>query len=246
MVKSAARVFELLELFDAARRPLRVAEIVEQLGAPQSSVSMLLKTLVARGYMEFDAARREYCPSVRVSFIGDWATRLPDRKEGVPDAMRRISGAIGETVLLGRQNGVLMQYLSVIDSEHALRFSPAPGTLRPLHRTAIGIMLMSRLDDAQIGLLLRRYNAEAGKKWPIAKIAETFRAIELAREQGYYESANLATSGAGVIATLLPTQIRGQHFGIGIGGPVDRLHKRRKELLACLLAVTRAENEPAV
>ena len=245
MVKSAARVFELLELFDAERRPLRVAEIVERLGVPQSSVSMLLKTLALRGYMEFDAVRREYCPSVRISFLGDWATRLPDQKEGVPDAMRRIFNSTGESVLLGRMNGVLMQYLSVIESEHALRFSPAPGTLRPLHRTAIGIMLMSRMEDKQIGLLLRRYNAEAGTKWPIAKIAETFRAIELAREQGYYESANLATSGAGVIATLLPTPIRGQRLGIGIGGPVDRLHKRRKELLANLLAVARAETTPA-
>jgi len=244
MVKSAARVFELLELFDAARRPLRVTEIAEHLRVPQSSVSMLLKTLVLRGYMEFDASRREYCPSVRVAFIGDWVTRLPDHKEGAPDVMRRISNITGESVLLGRQNGVLMQYLSVLESEHALRFSPAPGTLRPMHRTAIGIMLMSQLDDAQIGLLLRRYNAEAGKQWPIAQISETFRAIASARENGYYESANLATSGAGVIATLLPTPIRGQRLGIGIGGPVDRLHKRRKELLSVLLKVANAQNSP--
>lgn len=245
MVKSAARVFEILEVFEAARRPLRVAEIVQRLGAPQSSVSMLLKTLVTSGYMEFDAVRREYCPSVRVSFIGDWATQLPDRQEGAPDAMRRISHAARETVLLGRQNGVLMQYLSVIESDHALRFSPAPGTLRPMHRTAIGIMLLSRLDNAQIGLLLRRHNAEAGTRWPVAKIAETFRAIDSARDNGFYESANLATSGAGVIATLLPTPLRGQHLGIGIGGPVTRLHQRREELLAILLAVAKAEKVPA-
>lgn len=56
MVKSATRVFELIELFEVERQPMRVSTIVEKLGAPQSSVSMLLKTLVARGYMEFDAA----------------------------------------------------------------------------------------------------------------------------------------------------------------------------------------------
>src|SRR6218665_3411554 len=86
MVKSAVRVFELLEMFGAERRPLRVADIVERLGAPQSSVSMLLKSLVARGYMEFDAAKREYCPSIRISFLGDWTTRMPDRPEAIQDA----------------------------------------------------------------------------------------------------------------------------------------------------------------
>ncbi|QFZ87614.1 helix-turn-helix domain-containing protein [Variovorax paradoxus] len=237
MVKSAVRVFELLELFEAERRPLRVADIVDKLGVPQSSVSMLLKTLVARGYMEFDSARREYCPSVRIAFLGDWATRLPARQEAIQDAMRRLASETGETVLLGRQSGVLMQYLSVRESQHALRFSLSPGTMRPMHRTAIGIMLLSQRDDDQIGLLLRRYNAEAGRTGPPARIAETLRAVAFAREHGYYESANLATPGAGVIASLLPTPIRGQRLGIGVGGPLERLHKRRRQLLASLLAV---------
>lgn len=56
LVKSALRVLEILELFDAGRRPLRVADIVDRMNVPQSSPSMLLKTLVARGYMDFDAA----------------------------------------------------------------------------------------------------------------------------------------------------------------------------------------------
>ena len=65
------------------------------------------------------------------------------------------------------------------------------------------------------------------------------RAVRQAREQGYYESANLATPGAGVLATLLATPIRGQWLGIGTGGPVARLHARRKQLLPAVLAVAR-------
>ncbi|WP_326535580.1 IclR family transcriptional regulator [Pseudorhodoferax sp.] len=238
MVKSAARVFELLELFDAERRPLRVTEIVQRLDMPQSSVSMLLKTMVARGYMEFDAADRSYCPSVRISFLNEWAMRAPGQRQDMQDAMRRLADETGESVLLGRQSGLLLQYVSIIESQRALRFSPSPGTLRPLHRTAIGIMLLSRQDDERIDLLLRRYNAE--KLGPTARIAETFRAIAFAREHGWYESASLATPGAGVIATLLPTPIRQQRLAIGVGGPVDRLHKRRRVLLDAVLAAAQA------
>ncbi|GER20306.1 IclR family transcriptional regulator [Variovorax boronicumulans] len=237
LVKSAIRVFDLLELFDAERRPLRVTTIAQKLEAPQSSVSMLLKSLVSRGYMEFDATTREYCPSVRVAFLGDWATRIPHRRDAVQDALRRLANETGETVLLGRQSGILLQYLSVIESQNVLRFSPSPGTMRPMHRTATGIMLLSAQDDERIGRLLRRYNAEPGRTGPVAKIATTMRAVEWAREHGYYESANLATQGTGVIATLLATPIRGQRLSIGVGGPVDRLHARRAELVRIVLAV---------
>lgn len=237
MVKSAMRVFELLELFDAERRPLRIAEIVDRLGIPQSSASMLVKTLVTRGYMDFDASTREYCPSMRVAFLGDWAMRAPEHQEVLQDALRRLNNETGETVILARQVGLFVQYVSVWDSQHALRFSLVPGTMRPLHHAALGLMLLSQLGDEQVGRLLRRYNAEADRTGPAAKIPETLRAVQQARTQGWYESTNLATSGAGVIATLFATPIRGQRLGLGVGGPLDRLQRDRKRILAAVQEV---------
>ncbi len=235
MVKSAARVLALLELFDATRRPLRVSEIAERLDMPQSSTSMLLMTLVQAGYMEHDADARVFCPSARVSFLGNWVTQPQGQGEGLQDLMRRLSKVTGESILLGRQNGIRMQYLSIIDSAHALRFSPTPGTLRPLHRTAIGIMLLSELPDEQIGLMLRRWNAERPKGEAAARTGPLMQSVAFAREHGYFESASLATSGAGVIATLIPTPLRGRRLGIGIGAPNERLHLRRRELVPVLM-----------
>ena len=140
-------------------------------------------------------------------------------------------------MLLGRQSGNMLQYLSVIESSQGLRLSVSSGTIRPMHRTAIGIMLMSRMEDEQIGRMLRRFNAEVPAGESAVRPAEIMRAIEQARRQGYYESASLASPGAGVIATLVATPIRGQWLGIGTGGPVARLHARRKKLLAAVLAV---------
>jgi len=239
MVKSALRVLEILELFDAERRPLRVTDVVRRLDVPQSSASMLLKTLVVRGYLDYDVATREYCPSARVSFLGAWAVGEPGRREVLIEAMRALADETGETVLLGRRSGLFMQYLSVIESDHALRLTISSGTLRPLHRTAIGIMLMSTLDDEQVGRLLRRWNAERDRDDPPARIGETLRAVDVARRQGYYESNSLATPGSGVIATLLPTPVRGQPLGLGVGVPVARLHARREALTAAVVAAAR-------
>ncbi|MGH8783823.1 MAG: IclR family transcriptional regulator [Cupriavidus necator] len=237
MVKSALRVFEILELFESERRPLRVAEMVEKLSMPQSSVSMILKTLVARGYMEFDPDTRRYCPSLRVSFLGDWAASLPGNRQPIHETVRQLAEQTGERVLLGRQIGMFMQYVSVIDARQLARPLLAPGTLRPLHLSAIGIVLLSQLEDERIDRLLRRYNAEYGNETGRANIAATMRAVASARRLGYFESASLATPGSGVIATLLPTRIRTQYLGVGVGGPVARLHARRSDLLSSVMSV---------
>lgn len=236
MVKSAQRVFEILELFEAERRPLRVAEMVEKLAMPQSSVSMILKTLVARGYMEFDPRTRRYCPSLRVAFLGDWAANVPGRRQPIQDTLRQLAAQTGERVLLGRQSGMFMQYVSVTEARSMSRPVLAPGTVRPLHLSAIGIVLLSQMEDEQIDRLLRRYNAEYGSKTDPANITRTLRAVESARRLGYFESAGLATPGAGVIATLLPTRIRTQWLGVGVAGPVALLHARRSDLLSSVMA----------
>jgi DNA-binding IclR family transcriptional regulator len=238
MVKSAIRVFDLLEVFETERRALRIAEMVALLDAPQSSVSMLVKTLVARGYMDFEPVSHTYSPSARVAFLCNWVTRAPEHPSELRDALSQIARATGETVILARRAGLFVQYVSVIQSHHALRFTLAPGTRRPLHHAALGIMLMTQLDDAQVGQLLRRYNAETRKRDPVAKIADTVRAVQQAREQGWCESANLATPGTGVICTLLNTPIRGQRLGVGVGAPLDRLQGDRKKILSAIREVS--------
>ena len=238
MVKSAIRVFELLEAFETGQRPLRIGEIVALLKAPQSSVSMLVKTLVTHGYMDFEPVSRTYCPSARVAFLCDWTTRVPEHKSELRDALHQISRATGETVILARRSGLFVQYISVIESRHTLRFALVSGIRRPLHHAALGIMLLSQLDDEEIGRLLRRYNAERRKSDPLAKVADTLRAAQQARAQGWYESANLATPGAGVICTLLNTPIRGQRLGVGVGGPLHRLQRERKKILSAIREVS--------
>lgn len=233
-VKSATRVFDILELFEHERKPMRVGEIAEQLDIPQSSASMLLRTMAMRGYAEYDARHHTYCPSVRVAFLCDWAARKEGVRTSVHEVLRKLARETGETVLLARQSGIRLQYLSVLDAPSVLRLSVASGLVRPMHMTAIGIMLMSRMQDDQIRRLLRRYNAECEPHEPPAKIDRVLRAADRARKQGYYESASLATPGSGVIAAVMATPIRDKLLGIGIGGPVARLHEHREKLVAAV------------
>jgi DNA-binding IclR family transcriptional regulator len=230
-VKSATRVFDLLEVFERQRRPLRVADLVESLDAPQSSVSMLLKTLVTQGYLDCNPDTREYCPSARIANMCDWVTHLPHRPQAIPEAMHKLAEQTGETIMLGRIEGVYLQYTTVIHAPEARRFDVVSGTKRPLHRAALGMVLMSKLDDNRIGLLLRRYNALLPPDAKAANIKATLAEVSVARDQGYYQSGGLTTPGHGVIAMLLPSSLRGQRMALGVGARLDRLQLRKREYI---------------
>ncbi len=234
LVKSAVRVIEILEFFEAQRRPLKVSEIVDGLKLPQSSVSTLMKTLTAQGYMEFDAETRRYAPAARLAFLGHWALGGPESVEHVQGLMRVLVEETEESVLLGAQKGLFMQYLSIIESPHNLRFSLRPGLVRPLHGSGIGIMLLTQRSDEEIRRIVRRYRAEHGadEGWPDEE--QTLANVRKARADGIFETYGIASSGAGTMCALLPLPGTDRRLGIALGGPLTRLDAHRDELRGIL------------
>ncbi|MEC9432665.1 MAG: IclR family transcriptional regulator [Pseudomonadota bacterium] len=239
MVKSAVRVIEILEFFEAERRALKVSDIVEGLRMPQSSVSTLMKTLAAQGYVEFEPQTRRYRPAARLAFLGHWALGGPGNVEQVQILMRTLAERSEESVLLGAQKGLFMQYLSIIESPHNLRFSLRPGIVRPLHGSGIGIMLLTRRTDEEIRRIVRRHRAEFGAEdgWPDEE--RTLENVRQARAQGYIETYGIASRGAGTICTLLPMPGSGPCLGIALGGPLSRLDGHREELREVLIRTVR-------
>lgn len=166
---------------------------------------------------------------------GQWTTQLPHKPAALHETLERLAALTNETVLLGRIDGVQVQYASVIHSRQTVRFVAVSGARRPLHRTALGICLLAALPDDRISLLIRRYNAERDSHEKPATVETVLRDVAVARSQGYYFSAGQVTPGAGVIGTLLPTPVRGQRYAFGIGGPIGRLRRRLPDHVDALM-----------
>src|SRR4051794_23307195 len=69
-VKSADRTVELLELLAGYSEPLTLSEIHRELAYPKSSLFVLLRTLVARGWVETDRRGTGYSIGVRALLVG--------------------------------------------------------------------------------------------------------------------------------------------------------------------------------
>lgn len=222
VVKSAARVLQVLELFDEQRRPMAVAEIAAHHDWPASSTSALMSSLVTLGYLEYEPGQRVYRPSVRVALLGDWIHRNLLKEGQLARLMEHLNEATGETVVLAAQNGLQSQYLRVLQGTNALRLHLHIGTVRPLFGSGTGSMLLSAMDERLVRKLARRFNASSpqGKRVDVDAVLANLAGD---RAKGYSMSLNQVTMHSGLIAMLLPTAVGEQSLVLGISGLTERL-----------------------
>jgi DNA-binding IclR family transcriptional regulator len=243
LVKSAARVMAIFECFEDVKRPLTISELVRLMGVPQSSMSALMKSLLAQGFVDYDTRARTYTPSVRVALLGSWLMGGAQNHDNLLGIMQELNAETGDTVMLGVLNGVETQYIHVINSYQRLRFHLRPGMMRPMFRTAIGLVLASLRDDAEIGRMVRRVNTESERSEDLIHETDVMARVKEVRENGYLITSNLATPGAGVVATLLRNGPSTRLLAIGIGAPNPRLVSGRDFLIDKLMtAVDRYAN----
>ncbi|WP_326820815.1 IclR family transcriptional regulator [Streptosporangium sp. NBC_01639] len=230
-VKSADRTVALLEALARADRRLTLAELQRELGYPKSSLSMLLRTLAGRGWVECDPAGSAYGIGVRALLVG---TSYLDRDPVVRAAalvLEQVRGEINETVHLARLDGADMVYLVSRESQHHLRFSSRVGRRQPAHATALGRAVLSERPDAaelMPPVLL-----------PITPHTVTDRDLLLselkqARERGYASEREQNVPGLGCFAVALPYRLPVTD-AISASIPLVRLDEAHQEHIVATL-----------
>lgn len=230
-VKSAMRTLELLEYFRERQTPATVVEVAMALGMPQSSASVLLKTLVSLNYLDYNPADRRFLPSYRVTLLGDWIQRARFGDKRITDIMEALRADTGETVMLGQQIGAGMQYLHIVSALHRLQLAIHVGEIRPMSRCALGQILLSRKKNSEIRAIVRRNNAD--ELDAVLRINETalIEEIETIRRCGFSESRGRMTTGANTIGMIAPSANNGPLLAIGVGGPTERIEPKRRQII---------------
>src|SRR5688572_32029103 len=106
-----------------------------------------MKSLVALGYLDYDRERRTYFPTMRIAVLGSWVPGALVGEGPLLAALEDLHRRIGETVVRAVQSDLHAQYVHVIHSSEPLQFRVPPGTLRPLARSGMGLVLLSAKQD---------------------------------------------------------------------------------------------------
>ncbi len=233
-VKSAHRVLELLEFFAEWRRPATVKDISQSLGYPQSSTSVLLRSLKESGHFDHDPRTGLYSPNIRLALTTAWIEEQLYTEQSLLRMMERVLNRTGHTVMIGKREGSNVRYLHVLQATRAGGFTSKIGLLRPLFRSATGKMLLTTLAERDIGRLLQQANANEANASDRIDIDSALQSRKQALLEGYAVSRGTSLPGAAALAVLLPTAKGSDPLTLSLGGPIQEIEQELSQLLEIL------------
>jgi DNA-binding IclR family transcriptional regulator len=135
---------------------------------------------------------------------------------------------------LGIQNDNHVLYMVALQALVQPRPPLSIGTLRPICVAAVGKALMMGKTEYEIGLLVRRINAEEPDSTKHVNLAEFMAEIKLSRERGYALSDGAVMPGTGVVAMPLPRLAGQPAMALGVGAPLEWLEPNRELVVETL------------
>lgn len=156
VVPAVIRALDILELF-LDRPQLSAREVAERLGLPRTTVHELLVTLVARAYLiSVPGQPVQYRLGMPLFQLGAaFAGRL-DLVREANGVARDVAAACDEAVHVAVLDGADVVYLVKVDSTHPVRMVSGVGLRLPAHCTAVGKVLLSSLDPADLDTVLAK------------------------------------------------------------------------------------------
>lgn len=227
-VKSAVRALAVLQLFEQLRRGATAKEIGEQLQMPISSTSMLLRTMLGQGYLEFDQSTHTYHPTLRVLSLGHWMTEDAGRPTAAMIHLtEELHRKTGQLVAVGARKGLYAQYVYVIPSVEPAPYEVRNGAIYPLARSTCGWALLARCENHEISRIVGRCNREVLPEpvepgWLLGE-------IDRVRETGYAVSFGQVRPSSGAVSMPLPDTVH--DAALVIGGMGQRFIEHTDEYL---------------
>jgi DNA-binding IclR family transcriptional regulator len=236
-VKSARRVFEVLEYFDRDRPAASVTDISRALAYPQSSTSVLLKCMRQLGYLYYNRQERTYRPTARVALLGAWVDEGGYRGGKVLNAIDRIAERVGETVVLSSAGiDYAVHHLHIVRADSDRAVVAHVGQSEPLLHSPQGLLLLASYPDAQIRLAIHRVNAEQENQDLRVNVATKLKELQQLRQQGWIIDPNChADDGVGAVALLLPRRKGGDRLVLSVFAKREVIEERGEEFLRMMI-----------
>ena len=220
-MSSTARTLAVLEAFELAKQPLQLRELAARCGLPASTCHTVVRELLSRGYLySFGRAKTLY-PTRRFLVLGQTYAAHDPYLRRVTDALEAVRADTGETVILAKRQDDAVLYLHVLEGTRPIRYSPKAGDQRELHATAVGRALLSNLTDEQLGAWLKNRTFTRITSSTTTDPAVIARQVREGREQGYFVARG--ENQEGLTAVAVTAAVEGEHLGIVIAGPTERM-----------------------
>lgn len=194
----AARVLDILLLFNSLESTLSVDEISQQIALSRSTTYRYVGILCEKGVLEKSSASA-YVLGPQALALARSAFAKRDLANVALPAMEHIAEATGETVLLSKISGQHTICIERVEGQHTVRVTLEIGHSQPLHAGASSRLLLAYQDnDFQeeiLGGSLPRFTDNTITKPDVLRSA-----LAKVRQQGYCISESEVDPGATAVA----------------------------------------------
>jgi DNA-binding IclR family transcriptional regulator len=233
-VTAVERVLDIVEAFRSARRPLSLTELAEWIGTPKSSCHAIVSTLVARGYLYTLARPRALYPTRRLHDLTQEILQFDPFLERALPLLEKLRDESRETVIFGKRQADAVVYLQVVPGPHSIRYSAAPGEIKPLHSSAIGKALLGGLKDAELRRLLEGLPLPQVTEATLVDRQALLDDLAAGRQRGYYVTRGENVADVWAVASSLV--INGEALAVAVAGPRHRMQNNLPGCASLLVA----------
>jgi IclR family acetate operon transcriptional repressor len=182
-VRAVVRVMDILDLLQDSSGGRSLVEVSEAVGLPRSSAYRYLSTLETRGYVQRDGATGLY--RFGLAFLPSHDRHLEVLAARARPVMEELRDRLGETINLGVLDGNRVVYLEILESNKAVRLAARRGDRDPIHSTALGKAIASRIgSDAVVAILAAEGMSRRTSK-TITEESRYLAELKRVRSQGF-------------------------------------------------------------
>lgn len=215
------RALALLELLTQRPDGMRLTDLAKDLNIPKNSAFRIAKTLLAKGYLEYDKER--YSLGYRLLSLGLALLDEDSILEKSHDILNELRDDTNETALLGRIVGTQGIVLEQALSAQPVKFHINIGHRFYLHTGAPGKAMMSFLPDVERHALLKKIEYPVFNERTISSREQFEEAMVGIRECGYATDDEEEVAGLRCVAAPVFNHTNYPIAALWITAPIYRM-----------------------
>ena len=229
------RAIRLLRILSEAPNGATLKQLSAEASLAPSTAHRLLTTLQGERFVRFDAATNIWQVGVGAFGVGTAFMRTRNLSAVARPHMERISAQTGETVSLyvaAEDRAVCMAQVAGHEKRDAIA---EIGDRLPLHTSAAGKAILSRLPDEVVTQVIRERGLERRTENSHAQESRLHTALTRARELGYAGDLEENTNGITCVGAALLDETGYPSAALSISGSSDRMSTERLVELGTLV-----------
>jgi DNA-binding IclR family transcriptional regulator len=235
VVEKAVRVLEAFQ----GQREVGLAELATRTRLVKSSVFRILFTFERLGYVQKLNGGR-YSVTSRLSRLAGDHTAGSNLSSLAAPLMAQLLRRFQETINLGVLDGGEVLYIHVLECSHPFRLAAHAGMRSPLHSTALGKCLLSRLSRPEVEAILKANPPRKLTPRTITEMSPFFKELDRVRTRGYAVDGGEDSQGARCIGAPILDPQGHVCAAISLSGPAMRVKLARdKEIAKALMETCR-------